>query len=812
MSHLLTIFRREFGAYFNSSIAAIFLVVFVFFSNGLFMMQFFQAGKADMRPFFASMPFILTLFIPAIAMRLWAEDKKGNTFELLLTFPMRPAQLVLGKYLASLMFYLTALATTLTIPLMMFWISAVDPGMVLGGYLGVFLTGALFLAIGIFVSGLCKDQIVAFILTVVVTFSAFSLGMDVFASAMDGWMPGVGSFLKNYVGIATHLRSFMKGVVDLKDVLYFALAIAAMLFLNGLSLEGRYRPRAKLVFSGAVAVCLVSLTLLNWLTHDLPLGRFDLSEGQVYTVSDVSKKILTNLKVPVQMKLYISPPDNMPTVLKTLEREITDKLEELKVVSEGKLHYRVIHLENSDQDETSFQKLKDEGVAPFQVESIQRDEVGVKLIYSTLVIEYKEKPQEVLPRLVPQGLVDLEYQLMSHIVKMTMEEKPKIAVFAPVKSQELPEELAKILKDNGGNIEKDFEDQFKTAVTLMRSNGYEVNRIALTKEDPIPQGTTTLLVFAPGPLKERQRYELNRFLYQGGTVILAAQGYTYTFTREQKGVEAVPEKQNLDINKLIEKWGVKVSEDILFDENSRVISLNSGQSIGPFALEMPVKLPNQIVVSDAMINRSASITKRVPSLIYLWGSGLDMDENTLKAQGLRSTVLFTSTPHSWTRPYSGENVTQENSGPPSKDIKGEYPLAALFEGQFSDTFGTPLPAWVSGDSVESGNMGEARPGRLLVVGCSQAFSEDLLRNPGNLNFFANAIDGLVLGDDLVRIRSKAALVRDLKPLSSSEKLAYRFFTVFLVPIVLLFASLARFFIRGKEKEFYLAALKAAETP
>lgn len=812
MSHLLTVFRREFGAYFNSSIAAIFLVVFVFFSNGLFMMQFFQAGKADMRPFFGAMPFILTLFIPAIAMRLWAEDKKGNTFELLLTFPMRPVQLVLGKYLASLMFYLTALATTFTIPLMMSWISTVDPGMLLGGYLGMLLTGALFLAIGIFVSGLCKDQIVAFILTVIVTFSAFSLGMDVFASYVDGWIPGVGTFLKNCVGVAAHLNGFMKGVVDVKDVLYFLVAIAVMLFLNGLSLEGRYRPRAKLVFSGAVAVCLVSLTLLNWLTHDLPLGRFDLSEGQLHTVSDVSKKILTDLKVPVQVKLYISPPDGMPTVLKTLEREITDKLEELKVVSEGKFRYRVIHLENTAQDDESVQKLRNQGVSPFQVESVQRDEVGVKLIYSTLVIEYKEKGQEILPRLVPQGLIDLEYQLMSRIVKMTMEERPKIAVFAPLKSRELPEELAKILKETGGNVDKNFEDQFKTAVTLMQNNGYEVNRIALTKEDPIPQGTTTLLVFAPGPLTDRQRYEINRFLHQGGTVILAAQGYTYTFTREQKGLEAVPEKQDLSINRLTEKWGVKVSEDILFDENSRVISLSSGQTIGPFALEMPVKLPNQIVVSEDMINRSAAITKRVPSLIYLWGSHLDVDENTLKAQTLRSTVLFTSTPKSWTRPYSGENVTEENSGPPGKDMKGKYPLAALLEGQFSDTFGTPPPAWTAGDAAGSENMGEAKPGRLLIVGCSQAFSEDLLRNPGNLNFFANAIDGLVLGDDLVQIRSKAALVRDLKPLSNSEKMGYKFFTVFLVPIVLIFGSLARFFIRRKEKEFYLAALKSAETP
>ena len=118
MSAFWTIFRRELGAYFNSAIAYIFLIVFVLFANGLFMLQFFQIGKADMRSFFGSLPFILTIFVPAISMRLWSEDKKGNTFELLLTFPMKPQELVLGKFFASFVFYLFAIGMTFTLPVM----------------------------------------------------------------------------------------------------------------------------------------------------------------------------------------------------------------------------------------------------------------------------------------------------------------------------------------------------------------------------------------------------------------------------------------------------------------------------------------------------------------------------------------------------------------------------------------------------------------------------------------------------------------------------------------------------------------------
>src|SRR3989338_8452900 len=112
MSNLFTIFKRELKAYFDSPIAYIFLIVFIFFANGLFMLQFFQIGKADMRQFFGFLPYALTIFIPAISMRLWSEDKRGNTFELLLTFPMKAHELVLGKFFASFIFYFFALLTT----------------------------------------------------------------------------------------------------------------------------------------------------------------------------------------------------------------------------------------------------------------------------------------------------------------------------------------------------------------------------------------------------------------------------------------------------------------------------------------------------------------------------------------------------------------------------------------------------------------------------------------------------------------------------------------------------------------------------
>jgi ABC-type uncharacterized transport system involved in gliding motility auxiliary subunit len=324
----------------------------------------------------------------------------------------------------------------------------------------------------------------------------------------------------------------------------------------------------------------------------------------------------------------------MPSLLKTLEQDIRDRLEELRAASDGKLKYRVVHLENASKDEETLLKLRNEGVVPFQVESVQQDEMGVKLIYSTLVIEYKEKPQEVLPRLLPQMLGDFEYQLLSRLNKLVMDEKPIVAVFAPIPKSE--DETAP------------REDTFRSAATLPQANGYESERIELTKESDIPEGTKLLMLFAPSEMTDDQRERVERFLSNGGTVVVAEQPNTFTFHNGPEGMRAQSKSRAMDINKSLEKWGVKISDQILMDLNSQVISLSSGQSIGPFAIQMPVKFPNQIIIKDDAINYEAPIMKRVPSLVYLWGSTLELNDGKLKEAGLRSTVLFRSSPKSWT--------------------------------------------------------------------------------------------------------------------------------------------------------------------
>ena len=239
MGNVRTIFDREFAAYFNSPIAYIFIIVFLVLNCGLFMTPFFLQGMADMRDFFGNMPLFLIFFIPAVSMRLWAEDQRSGTFELLMTLPMRSSEVMLGKYFAAMAFYLVALVATFPIPVMLAVLGNPDLGAIFSGYLGALLLGGLYMSVGIFTSGLLKDQISAFILGMLACFILFLVGIPAVSATIDGWIGGLGSMLSQSLGLMSHYQSLQRGVLELGDLAYFLGLTAVFLILNTLWLEGR---------------------------------------------------------------------------------------------------------------------------------------------------------------------------------------------------------------------------------------------------------------------------------------------------------------------------------------------------------------------------------------------------------------------------------------------------------------------------------------------------------------------------------------------------------------------------------------------
>ncbi len=235
MNNVYAVFKKEFRSYFNSPIAYIFITAFLVFSGWLFFRGFFLIGQATMRPFFSILPWEFLFFVPAVTMRLWAEEKKMGTMELLMTLPLKDGEIVIGKFLAAFLFLAITVLLTFTFPLTLYYLGKPDIGPILGGYIGALLMGAAYLSIGLFISGLTENQIVAFILSVFACFGLFIIGEPIVLTALPGWLAGFFSFL----GLGAHFQSIGRGVIDSRDIIYYLSVIIFFLFLNTRFVESR---------------------------------------------------------------------------------------------------------------------------------------------------------------------------------------------------------------------------------------------------------------------------------------------------------------------------------------------------------------------------------------------------------------------------------------------------------------------------------------------------------------------------------------------------------------------------------------------
>ncbi len=235
MNAVLTLSKKELKGYFNSPIAYIFITVYVGLTNWLFFMSAFVINQADMRSYFSLLPWIFLFFVPAITMRMWAEEKKMGTIELLLTWPVKDGEVVAGKFLAALSFLTITVLCSITVPVTLAILGNPEAGPLVASYLGALLMGAAYLSIGLFISSLTENQIVAFIVAVAVSFLAFIVG----ESFVTARLPALLAPLAEYLGIGTHFDSISRGVIDSRDIIYYVSIIGFFLFLNVRSIASR---------------------------------------------------------------------------------------------------------------------------------------------------------------------------------------------------------------------------------------------------------------------------------------------------------------------------------------------------------------------------------------------------------------------------------------------------------------------------------------------------------------------------------------------------------------------------------------------
>ncbi|MEQ8659810.1 MAG: ABC transporter permease subunit [Gammaproteobacteria bacterium] len=239
MKGLGTIFRRELMAYFATPVAYVFIVIFLVL-NGIFTFYvggFYERGQADLEPFFQFHPWLYMFLIPAISMRLWSEERKAGTLELLLTLPISLGASVLGKFLAAWAFTGVALAGTFPVWITVNYLGDPDNTVIVAGYLGSLLMAGGFLAIGSCISALTRNQVIAFVISFVICFAFNLAGFPMVIDVFSAWAPQVIVDTISSFSFLTHFNSILKGVIDIRDLVFFTTLIAFWLYANVLAIE-----------------------------------------------------------------------------------------------------------------------------------------------------------------------------------------------------------------------------------------------------------------------------------------------------------------------------------------------------------------------------------------------------------------------------------------------------------------------------------------------------------------------------------------------------------------------------------------------
>jgi ABC-2 type transport system permease protein len=424
---ILSITRKELSGYFGSPLAIIFLgtflaaVLFIFFT----VETFFARGVADVRPLFRWMPILLIFLLAALTMRQWSEEQRSGTQELLLTLPVRGVHLVLGKFLAVMAIIGLALLLTLPLPITVGLIGNLDWGPVAGGYVAALLMAGAYAAIGLFVSSRTDNQIVALIATVLLGGLFYLLG----TRGVTDFVGRGASQVLWALGTGSRFESIQRGVIDLRDLVYYASLTGLFLLLNTVSLDMvRWSPQQKAYrrrVTVTAALVGANLVLLNVWLYPLQGLRLDLTAQKEYSLSQTTKDLFESLQEPLLIRAYIS--EKTHPLLSPLAPQIGDMLREYEIASGGRVTAAVIDPIADPELEAEANQTYGIQPTPFQV--ADRYEASVISSYFDILVRYGDQTvtmgfQDLIQvEAAPGGSVDvrlrnLEYDLTSAIKRV----------------------------------------------------------------------------------------------------------------------------------------------------------------------------------------------------------------------------------------------------------------------------------------------------------------------------------------------------------------------------------------------------------
>ncbi len=572
MKRIWNIAAKELKNYFVSPVAYIVIAVFLVASGWFFFSTFFIYNQASMRKFFEILPYILALVIPAITMGLFSEEKNTGTIETLKTLPYTDTEIVLGKFLGSFLFTAIMLIPTITYAFWIAYLGDLDGGAVAGGYLGALLLSALLVSIGIFSSSLTKNQVISFILSALIGY--FLILIKTFLVLV----PEKAVSFFRILSVIYHFDNFAKGIVDSKDVVYFlSLAVLFLVATFEVVREKDVKKEKKILASSAVRIAVYAILIiaLNAAENASSTFRFDLTQNKIYSLSELSKKSVSNLVEPLTVKVFFSK--NLPAPYNGIEQYLRDLLEEYAVYGGKKFNYQFYDLssgegEVSDKVRENEELAESFGISPVQIQVVEHDEIKFKKAYMGLVLICGDLVEKI-PAITSTG--GIEYKITSKMEKINN----KINKFLSLKKDiKITLYLSESLKKNGskmgiGDLGK-LESVVEKAVDNLNKQNY--GKLSFESVSPEKAGVDTESLEKQGVLK----LKWNAFLSPSGK-IPAGEGFIGLTVSYGKEIEVVPVLSLVNIPILGPQYKIASQSDIERGLSSAIDSvLNLNKKIG----------------------------------------------------------------------------------------------------------------------------------------------------------------------------------------------------------------------------------------
>lgn len=747
MKQILLVARRELRSFFDQPTAYVLAVAFLGLGLFLSFRSLYAMSVASLRPYFDLLPWLLVVFIPAVTMRSLAEERRGRTLEWLIAQPLSETEVVVGKFLGSWLFVLITLAGTLPMAIGVLAASDADAGIMFAQYVGAALLVAQMTAIGIWASSLTRNQITAFILGAFICFALLLIGTPVVQIGMPRL---IGGWLLQ-LSVMSHFENVARGVIDLRDLLYFAstcglfllLAVAA-LGRERLSHKGEAFRRLR-IGTGVITLAVLVLNLLGGYVR----GRVDLTDSRLFTLSEGSREILGELDDIVNLAFFIS--DDLPQEIQLTVRDVRDLVADLRNAADGKLVVREINPEDGEDAEEEASSL---GIEPIDFNVIGDDEFQVKRGYFGLALTYADE-YEAIP--VIRRADDLEFRLVSGIARMTSLERPTLAFLTGFGARGPFHERL-------GSFHEAVSDRYDVISVDM-----ETDSTATLDADSID----VLVVAAPEqPVSSEVADAIDGYLDAGGAALLLVERHTF----HPQSPTVMPVISGLE--GLLADRGVRSTGELVFDGVSAE-SVQQRRGIFTVLQHYP-PWPIVTLGDDHIINRDLG------NIVLAWASTFMWEEDDPAV-----TPLWQTTESGGTMP-PGSPISPGLEFVPMDGESGVHTVAVAVD-----------PTAPAGSEDEEGEDDAAeQPGGRIVAAADIDFLEDnfVRANSQNLVFAANAVDWLAQDEALISIRSKDRTPPQLVFESDAGKGALKWTSLIGVPALFILLGIARVTGRTKRAE------------